>query len=152
MEKPWDKFDPEWGPRENLLLERPQVEDQLEADWRALRGREPGDDPIPRMSDEKLRDFVVGVLNGSLYTSAQIRDPSLIPMVFLPVALGAFKDWSEDQLKEIGVIYAPMTSAMPRSVNGEPIFAEMRIMHREDWARAYKAICRESARQKDIEI
>lgn len=151
-DKPWDKFTPAWGPSEDLLLEPAPVQEQLEADWAAVRGREPIDQDIPHVSEERLREFVLGVLDGTLYTSNQVRREQDIPLVFLPVAFGGFKDWTEDALKKVGVLYAPMSAALPRSINGYPMFTEVRVLHRDDWARASKAIHRELSRREKLEI
>lgn len=151
--KAWDRFDGAWGPSEKLLLDHPSVEETLEADWKVLRGEDPEAElHISRMSDTKLREFVLGVLDGSLYTSRSVQDSKLIPMIFMPIALGGLKDMDEDKLKEVGGLYARMSTAMPRSINGYPIFPEVALVHRDDWARAWKAIHRENARRTELEI
>jgi len=112
---------------------------------------DPGDLP-PRVSKEKLKEFVLGVLDGTLFVSAQVKDKKILPIVFLPLALGGFEGWKESQVKNIGVFYARMSSALPRGINGYPCFPEMRILHQEDWARAAHAIQREHSRREKIEI
>lgn len=148
----WSCFEPSWEIDEKLLLREPPVEKTLEADWKALRGDTTPEGSLPRMSDEKLREFVVGVLDGTLFISAQVRDPELLPVIFMPIGMGALKGWTDEQMKEIGVLYAPMSSALERSINGYPFLTEVRFMHREDWARASKALDREWTRRKEIEI
>lgn len=148
----WSSTEPPWESREDLLLTPPTDQAQLEADWQALQHPVPEDGCCPKVSDEKLREFVLGVLEGSLYTSDQVRDRNLLSMVFLPLALGALNGWREDQLKEIGVLYAPMSAALPRSINGYPIFGEFCLLNKDDWARASKAIHREWSRRQKIEI
>lgn len=148
----WRSTEPPWESHEDLLLTPPTDQAQLEADWRALQHPVPEGGQVPNLSDEKLREFVLGVLDGSLYTSDQVRQQELLSMVFLPLALGALKDWSTEQVKEIGVLYAPMSAALPRSINGYPIFGEFRLLNKDDWARASKAIHREWSRRQKIEI
>ena len=151
--KPWDKFDPTWGPSEKLLLVPPSVEAQLEADWKVLQGQDPEDElHIAHMSEARLKEFVLGVLDGSLYTSQDVREEKLIPIVFMPIALGALKDFSEEKLKEVGGLYARMSTAFPRSINGHPMFWEVGLVHRDDWARAWKAIHRERTRRTEMEV
>lgn len=104
------------------------------------------------MSDNQLREFVRGVLNGSLFLSVQVRQQRDVPVVFMPIALGAFSDWPEEKLKDIGVFYARMSAALPRSLNGNPMFAEVRYLHKEDWARASKTLSREWSRWQDLEV
>lgn len=149
---PWNPFLDPLGPDEDLLLEKPSVEEQLETDWKVLQGNDPGDKHVPRMSEEKLREFVLGVLDGSLYTSRDVKDQNILPMVFLPLALGGLKDFTKEMCKEVGGFYARMSTSLPRSINGHPIFSEMAVVHRDDWARAWQAIHRESSRRQKMEI
>jgi hypothetical protein len=59
-----------------------------------------------------------------------------------------FCRWGED----IGVFIGDMRKTFPRAINGYPMFFEFEIVHREDWARIYKALCREIERSKEIEV
>jgi hypothetical protein len=43
--------------------------------------------PIPRIAEDRMRELVNGVLNGSLLTTQQMR-AAQVPLSFLPVALG----------------------------------------------------------------
>lgn len=45
---------------------------------------------VGRMSKEDMKEFVLGVVYGQIYTSAHCRQESTLPMVFMPLALGAF--------------------------------------------------------------
>jgi hypothetical protein len=54
--------------------------------------------------------------------------------------------------RDLGILWEWMHKAGPRSVNGYPIFFSLRIMHREDWNRALKAIIREEKRRESIEL
>lgn len=149
-DKTWAPFSDPWGPSKELLLEKPSLDKQLEASWADVTGR----DPVPtvaRMSDDELRAFVNSVLASHVFLSSQVRGADL-PMVFLPVALGAFKDWTPEQLEEIGVLYAPMSAALPRAINGNPVFAEFRILHRDDWRRASQVINREIERRQHMPL
>lgn len=57
-----------------------------------------------------------------------------------------------EYFRDIGLIYEYLDKAGPRSINGYPIFFSMRIMHRDDWARAARAIEREQKRMQEIEL
>jgi len=126
----------------------PNSEDPFRDDWDTLK---PGL-VLPRLSEADLRTFVLDVLGGRVFTSGQVRDNSLLPMIFMPVALGGFAEYNPDSLKEIGILYEFLDQALPRGINGYPIFASVRIMHRLDWERARKAILAEQERQRSIEI
>ena len=45
---------------------------------------------IPRLEREKLKDIVRQYIANEIFFSAQLRDPSLLGMVFMPVMFGAF--------------------------------------------------------------
>lgn len=107
---------------------------------------------IASMGEEDLRKFVDGAVSGRLFTSVQVEPVSLVPVVFMPVAMGAFVGWTDDEIKHVGVIWEWMDQAGPRSVNGMPMFMSMRIMNKEDWTRALDAIVAEQERRKTIPI
>jgi hypothetical protein len=107
---------------------------------------------VPRMSDEQLRRFVVDFMGGRIFTSAQIRNDGDIPMVFMPLALGALHDWPREDWADIGIFYEYLDKAGPRSINGNPCFFSFRLMHVEDWKRCHVAIVREQERQQEIEV
>jgi hypothetical protein len=148
----WPKFDDLQFYDENLLLEPPTFTEQLEADWRTLRGEEPGPQELPRLPADKLKEFVLGVCDNSIFLSSQVRERSLVHLVFLPLALGALKEWDDDSLKKIGVVYEYYDQSLPRSINGMPIFGSCRMLHIDDWKIAMTAINREIKRRKDIKI
>jgi hypothetical protein len=50
------------------------------------------------------------------------------------------KVWVEAQTDEIGVVWEYHSKSMPRSINGLPCFMSCRIMHKDDWKRATKAL------------
>lgn len=58
----------------------------------------------------------------------------------------------EATLDQIGCFWEYMDKAMPRSINGLPCFMSVRIMHKDDWDRALKAILREQERMKELEV
>lgn len=148
----WPEFPPE-GLRDNLTLNEATVPEQLDADWSTL-GTQPREE-IPRLPPEELKKFVIQYLAGDVFTSAQLpeKDSDLLPMVFLPLALGALDSFSVEACKDIGVCWAYMRETVgTRSINGYPFFGSVRFMHKDDWARASAAILRERSRQDAIEV
>lgn len=111
---------------------------------------------IPRMTDEQLREFIQGYLNGKYFTSENIRPEDkvlMLGMVFLPVALGAFSLYKPDSIREdLGILYEEYSKALPRSCNGYPSFFSVRVMHRLDWKKAVQVIIAEEERQKTLVI
>lgn len=107
---------------------------------------------LKRMSDDELREFVNGVCSGQILVSTQVRDESMIRRVFMPVVFGAFDGWTQEELKQIGVLWEWMGKAGPLAVNGLPTFLSCNIMRRDDWERAHAAIVRELKRREEIEV
>ena len=146
----WPVYDA-WPGDPAILLEGTPVEDQLEASWDTLRGREHLTE-VPRMTQEALRRFVRDVLGGAIFVSDQIHQPDNTGMVFLPIAFGMLSKWNADALRQIGVIWEYDRKALPRSINGLPVFTSCHLMHVEDWKRAHLVIAREQRRQQEMEV
>lgn len=147
----WPAFPPQ-RELDNFTLKPATVEEQLEADWSVLQGKE-DTEKLQRMSPTDLKKFVLDFLAGSIFTSAQMKDSNLISVVFLPLSLGALGNFSDEALKDVGIVWAYMHETLGnRSVNGYPFFHSCRFMHKEDWGKASAAIAREAARQEEIEV
>lgn len=127
----------------------PPSEDLLTDAWDTLTKKHLD---LPRLGDDELRKFVVDVLAGRVFTSAQVRDQSLISMIFMPLALGALHEYVPESLLIIGVLWEYLEQALPRGINGYPMFTSVRMMHRLDWDRARKALILEQERQKSLEL
>jgi hypothetical protein len=62
---------------------------------------------------------------------------NMIKTVFLPIGLGAFSEWAKDDLKTVvafGVL--GVDASLGYSINGMPIFAQIRVWRTEDFVRA----------------
>jgi len=121
------------------------TQEEVEESWSDIQ--EPA---IPRLTDAALADFVLAYCDGKILTSANVRQLNLLPMIFMPIALGALSDFSERTLGKIGVIWEYYSAAGPRGVNGYPTFFSCRLMRVEDWERAVKAIDRELERRDGL--
>jgi len=103
------------------------------------------------MDDADLVKFVLGVCDDKIFTLHHIRESQreqMAPMVFMPLALGAFTGWHPAELEDIGSIWAYYSEAGPRSINGLPMFMTFRVIVKSDWKKACIAIDRENARRK----
>jgi len=109
---------------------------------------------LPKLSDDDLRKFVDDFLSDRIYTSVHLRgnQRDLLSMVFMPIAFGYFNRYQPESLKQVGVIYENKSAALPRSINGQPMFTSMRVLHVDDWQRAWAAILKEEERRKNIEL
>lgn len=70
----------------------------------------------------------------------------------MPIPFGAFSDFSEEDLKDIGLLYEYLDAQGPRSINGYPSFSSLRLMSKSDWERARVAIGMEMERRKNIAL
>jgi hypothetical protein len=146
----WPRFE-DRGDEELLLLDKP-FEEQLASDWRTLMGEDPKPQEVLRMPKKDLQRFVRDFLAGLIFTSAQVHESDRQVPIFLPLDFGVLQKWDTESRMEVGVIWEYYKEALPRGVNGYPMFMSMRIMHRKDWARAAAAIDRERQRLEEIEV
>lgn len=120
--------------------------DQLETDWADIRNR-----LGTPMSREELAAFVLGVCDGKIFTLHHIRESerkSMAGMVFMPIFFGAFSGLWPGELEQVGTVWEYLHEAGPLSINGYPIFMSLRVICKDDWERAIKAIDKEEARRK----
>lgn len=97
---------------------------------------------LPDRSRSDLKMLVMEISAGGVFLSNQLgpNQHNLLPTVFLPIAFGAFDGWTKKEIDQIGVLYAYYNEALPRSINGLPIFADMYLLNKNDWAKVQKAV------------
>lgn len=110
-----------------------------------------GTAPPPKMSSEQKRDFVLGVCQGTIFTNRHLKDPSLFPKVFSPFLFGGRKLAPRD-LSTLGCVWAPLDQALPKSINGHPMFVIANVMHADDARECFEAIDLELERRKNLEV
>lgn len=139
------------APKVRKLRRKPdpltQTPSDLEEHWADVA---PGKS-VPTMARKDLAKFVMDFCDGKVFTSAHIRDSQaehLLHIVFLPLALGGLQGMYECEVKRIGLIWEYMSEAGYRAINGYPTFLSCRIMSKEDWDTARKAIQREMQRRE----
>jgi len=103
----------------------------------------------PDKSDKELRKLALDIADDKVFIDWYLKhddDSNLekyghyLTMVFMPLALGAFKDWNREDLKELGMIYEYLTEAGPRSINGYPSFMSLQYLKREEASRVHEYI------------
>ncbi len=99
---------------------------------------------VPPMSQEDWNDFVANMAAGHVLTSNEVP-PDMWNKVFMPLMMGGLSDWTVDELGQIGCLWERYDKAMPRSVNGYPMFASMHLISHDDWERAVPEINRRRA-------
>ena len=83
-------------------------------------------------TDEELKNVAIGIHSGTIFCDRQVQDENLLGNVFMPILLGALSEWTEEEAKEIGMIYEDLSEAGPRGINGYPIFMSCKMMNRKD--------------------
>jgi hypothetical protein len=68
------------------------------------------------------------------------------------ISQAAHKGFTCTRLQNIGVLYEYQSKAMPRSINGFPMFMSCCILTRAEWDRVRPAINRELDRRKNMEL
>ena len=89
-------------------------------------------------SDEDLKKLAVDLYESKLFSTLHLNPESAAHdarMVFMPLALGAFADWPEDKLKNIGMIYEYYGKEAPTSCNGLPCFFSFSMISSQDLKR-----------------
>jgi len=102
--------------------------------------------PYHRLSDDDLKEFVLGFCDGKIFTNRHVRQAETVPLVFMPIAL------SNEDFTDIALVWEWLDAAGPRSINGYPTFISCRLMHEDDWERAWKAIKIERKRRDEIVV
>ena len=62
----------------------------------------------------------------------ETEQKNLLGMIFMPILFGATKDYSEEEIKDIGFIYEYYDKAGPRGINGYPIFFSCGFVSKTD--------------------
>lgn len=101
---------------------------------------------ISRLAQDQLKELAVKFIDGTIYTSSGLSGEEL-PAVFMPIALGAFEKWSNEELMNVGLIYEEIEKAGPRSFNGKPGFLSMKLLHIEDTRRLTELVEEEKKRR-----
>lgn len=84
------------------------------------------------MNSKELKQIAIDLFDGKIFCDQQLNSSRDLSMVFLPLILGALKGFGKEELEDIGMIYEYIGKAMPRSINGYPIFSSMRILKKQD--------------------
>lgn len=91
--------------------------------------------PRPR-TDTEIKQLARWITQNTLLSYIDVPK-TLLGMVFMPITLGMFAGWPEEDFKKIhlyGVVGVHKT--LDRSVNGLPIFVECGLCLNEDFIRA----------------
>jgi len=80
-----------------------------------------------------LKQIAMDLVDGKIFCDRMIREGDggrMIGAIFLPLMLGAIK--SEEDAKDIGMVYEYLSEAGPRSINGYPIFFSCKFLRADE--------------------
>lgn len=93
----------------------------------------------PNLTDQELKTLAVDIHNRKVFTDLHLReDHKMIGSVFMPVGLGAFEEWTKEDIMTIGLVYEYLDKAGPMSVNGYPTFYSMKIISSEQMEKVWE--------------
>lgn len=105
---------------------------------------------------EKIKTFIEDYSEGLIFGSNMIPEhliEDMLPRIFLPLALGGLSNMSEEQTKDIALVYEYNKECCNRlSVNGFPIFFSCRFLTFDEWETARQALIKiEEAKNSILE-
>jgi hypothetical protein len=124
---------------------------------RVAKGSGNAPDPkpaVPRMSEDELRKFVLGVCDGRIVTS-NVVPGYLLPLVFMPLGLAASDMIRTIDVDSVGLVWESLDAPgqIPgRAINGFPMFTSCHVMHKADVARVRVAVAAELKRRQRIKV
>lgn len=104
-----------------------------------------------KLTDNELKSIAVDFCEGKIYSDRHIPPEGsdcAIMMVFMPLALGAGKEWSKEDCEQIGMIYEYVSEAGPRSIDSMPSFFSFRMLSKEQMTK-FIGFCEDYKRMKD---
>lgn len=83
--------------------------------------------PLP---DERLKEIALGLDAGQIFCNWHLEDQGDLSSVFMPLGLGAFDSFSEEDFNDVGMVYEHLEKQGPRSINGYPTFFSVRLVNK----------------------
>lgn len=89
-------------------------------------------------TEEELKSLALMIMTNKVFTSGHLTgqeiENGMLPHVFMPLLFMDSDDPIKEKLSknEIGLIYADMDDAMPRSINGLPMFMRCSFLTTEE--------------------
>jgi hypothetical protein len=87
---------------------------------------------MKEVADTELKSLAIDIFEGKVFTDRHCRTSSDISTVFMPIILGAFNEMTDEERKDIGMIYEYLSEAGPRSCNGMPMFTSFKYLIKAD--------------------
>lgn len=96
-----------------------------------------------KLEEEYLSQLAKDIATGKVFCSYFIpeeQQQGILGVVFMPLFLGALKEYTEEEIKNIGFIYEYYEKSMSRSINGYPIFYSCGFVNKEDAAKIFERV------------
>ena len=85
---------------------------------------------------EALTQLAKDIAANLVFIDKMIRpgDESLTGMIFMPLMMGAFAEFTPESVRDtVGMVYEYYDKALPRGINGYPIFMSMALINKHDF-------------------
>lgn len=88
-------------------------------------------------TEVEIKQLAMDIVDNKVFISNYVKNPDSLATVFMPIALGSFKDFDEEDIKDIGLIYEYYDKAGPRSINGLPCFYSLAFLDKFDSGKVF---------------
>lgn len=93
------------------------------------------------MTDKQIKDLAKRIYKGEVFTSyTKGMTTHLLPMVFMPLVFLSDETKQEMIDNEADMLYAPLSAAGPRSINGMPQFYEFNWCSKTDTEKVFEKL------------
>jgi hypothetical protein len=117
---------------QNRILEEQEEREQQQRVLEEIKAAQQLNGPCPSRPEEELKQIARDLQAGHIFTDKHMSeyDQKNLGMVFMVLM---FMDPRDFYIPEtIGMIYEHMSQAMPRSINGMPMFTSLHYLNVED--------------------
>ena len=125
---------------EQLLLKEAEeklINDEIEAERQKrleqeIRESQEKNGPVPSRPESELKQIAIDLQASHIFTDRHMNehDRKNLGMVFMVIMFMDAKDFYIPE--SIGMVYEYMSKAMPRSINGMPMFTSIHFLNIED--------------------
>lgn len=90
---------------------------------------------VQKMTDEEVTKLARDLVQNRIFMSDQIRSQEDVLMVFPVLGMLDEKQRKDLQDADVGAVYEYVDRALPRSINGYPMFMSLRWLSKENYQR-----------------
>ena len=91
-------------------------------------------------SNEKLKQIAVDLFDGKIFCDRHIPEGEqyMLASIFMPIALSGLPDISDEKIRDMAFLFEYNSQAMPRSINGYPIFGSVQYLNKKEAEQMFK--------------